>query len=226
MYVCLCVCVCIYQITHDRAIRPCHLSHSMPLALILPRVDQLYLLRKPLIRRDKGDTLYLLYSSYLSSECFVPPAQLTCSSLNYMGRQLLYQPFLIYLFSLSGQVSPVSRIASTTPEGFSALLHLSSALPDPVLVPAPVSTTVVFPVPAPVDVPILCSSTGLHPRPRPRSRLVSTPVLVSISRSFSHFHPRLCLFDPRKGGSMILVTKTSDQTRQRGHTLSTCTNLT
>ena len=25
---------------------------------------------------------------------------------------------------------------------------------------------------------------------------------------------------------MILVTKTSDQTRQRGHTLSTCTNLT
>ena len=24
---------------------------------------------------------------------------------------------------------------------------------------------------------------------------------------------------------MILVTKTSDQTRQRGHTLSTCTNL-
>ena len=32
--------------------------------------------------------------------------------------------------------------------------------------------------------------------------------------------------DPPKGGSMILVTKTSDQTRQRGHTLSTCTNLT
>ena len=28
--------------------------------------------------------------------------------------------------------------------------------------------------------------------------------------------------DPPKGGSMILVTKTSDQARQRGHTLSTC----
>ena len=31
--------------------------------------------------------------------------------------------------------------------------------------------------------------------------------------------------DPPKGGSMILVTKTSDQTRQRGHTLSTCNNM-
>ena len=31
--------------------------------------------------------------------------------------------------------------------------------------------------------------------------------------------------DPPKGGSMILVTKTSDPTQQRGHTLSTCTNL-
>ena len=27
--------------------------------------------------------------------------------------------------------------------------------------------------------------------------------------------------DPPKGGSIILVTKTSDQARQRGHTLST-----
>ena len=35
----LCVCVCIYLIAHNRAIRPCHPSHSMPLALmlILPR---------------------------------------------------------------------------------------------------------------------------------------------------------------------------------------------
>ena len=32
----VCVCVCIYQIAHNRAIRPCHPSHSMPLALILP----------------------------------------------------------------------------------------------------------------------------------------------------------------------------------------------
>ena len=34
---CVCVCVCIYKIVHYRAIRPSHPSHSMPLALILPR---------------------------------------------------------------------------------------------------------------------------------------------------------------------------------------------
>ena len=38
--VCACVCVCIFLIDHKRAIRPCHPSHSMPLALILPRGGQ------------------------------------------------------------------------------------------------------------------------------------------------------------------------------------------
>ena len=52
--------MCIYEIAHNRAFRPCHPSHSMPLALILPRWDHWYLLRKPLIRRDRGDTLSLL----------------------------------------------------------------------------------------------------------------------------------------------------------------------
>ena len=32
---CMCVCVCIYQVAHNRAIRPCHPSQSMSLALIL-----------------------------------------------------------------------------------------------------------------------------------------------------------------------------------------------
>ena len=37
----MCVCVCVfYQITHNRAIRLSHPSHSMPLALILRRGDQ------------------------------------------------------------------------------------------------------------------------------------------------------------------------------------------
>ena len=39
-YVCMYVCMYIYKIAHNRAIRPCHPSHSMPLALILPRRDQ------------------------------------------------------------------------------------------------------------------------------------------------------------------------------------------
>ena len=79
--VCVCVCVCIYWIAHNRAIRPCHPSHSMPLALILPRVDQWYLLRKPLIRRDKGDTLSLLVQLLLKPwvPCAAPPASLLLS---------------------------------------------------------------------------------------------------------------------------------------------------
>ena len=38
--VCACVCVCVFIKLHinNRAIRPCHPSHSMPLALILPSV--------------------------------------------------------------------------------------------------------------------------------------------------------------------------------------------
>ena len=55
MHACVCVSVCVYEITHNRAIRRCHPSHSMPLALILPREDRWYLLRKPLIRRHKGE---------------------------------------------------------------------------------------------------------------------------------------------------------------------------
>ena len=53
------VCACLL-IAHTRAIRPCHRSHYMPLELILPRADQLCFSRKPLIKRDKGDTLSLL----------------------------------------------------------------------------------------------------------------------------------------------------------------------
>ena len=46
MYVCMyvrvyvCMYACIYILPHIRAIQPCHPSHSMPLALILPRGDQ------------------------------------------------------------------------------------------------------------------------------------------------------------------------------------------
>ena len=47
--------VCIYKIAHNRVMRPCHHSHYMPLALVLPKEDQKYLLRKPLIRGNKED---------------------------------------------------------------------------------------------------------------------------------------------------------------------------
>ena len=51
----------------------------MPLALTLPRGDQWYLLRKPLIRRDKGDTLSLLVQFLLKLR--VPCAPHVCMSM-------------------------------------------------------------------------------------------------------------------------------------------------
>ena len=66
---------------------------------------------------------------------------------------------------------------------FLALLCLSSALSDPVLIPAPVpilvpvpiSATALVSVLAPVPVPILFSSTGLHPLLRSRPVRVPAP---------------------------------------------------
>ena len=46
-------------------------------------------------------------------------------------------------------------------------------------------------------------------------------IIIIINRAIRPCHPSpsmpLALIIPNKGGSMILVTKTSDQTRQRGH---------
>ena len=71
----------------------------MPPALIFPRGDEWYLLRKRLIRRDKGDTLSLLVQYLLKS--WVPCAfpLLPCYSLDYLGWQLLDQPYLLYVIT-------------------------------------------------------------------------------------------------------------------------------
>ena len=151
----------------------------MPLALILPRGDQWYFLRKPLIRRDKGDTLSLLVVQILLYEpwvpCGPPPASLLLPRL-LSGLAATTEPTLSFLHFFRFQpihVSPVSRTASTTAVlRFLALFCLPSALPNPILdtvvvVPVPISATVLASVP----VSIRCSSTGPHPRPRPRSRM-------------------------------------------------------
>ena len=74
------------------------------------------LVTKTSIRLDRGDTLSLLvqlYNSYVSPKYLVLSLLLPCCSLYYLGWQLLNQPFLFYIFSLSTHVSPVSRTAST-----------------------------------------------------------------------------------------------------------------
>ena len=74
------------------------------------------------------------------------------------GWQLLNQPFLLFVFYLSTQVSPVSHIASTIILYFHAVLRLSSALSNSVLAPVPA------PLPASVPVPILYSFISPNPR--------------------------------------------------------------
>ena len=128
---------------------------------------------------QEGTHSIYLYNSYLSPEYLVLPPLLPCYSLDYLGWQLLNQPFLFYFFFSFRPCLP------RFPHGVYNYFAVSCALsplfrhPDPTLVPlivvpVPISATVLASVPVPVPVPIQCSSTG--PRPRPRSR--SRPVLL------------------------------------------------
>ena len=89
-----------------RVIRLCHPSHYIPLALVFRRGDQCYLLRKLLIRRDKGDTLFLRVQFLRKPGVSFAPPLLPCASplasllfSRYLGWQLLNQTFLDYVFS-------------------------------------------------------------------------------------------------------------------------------
>ena len=128
------MCLCVYYLLNCKQPRNPALS-SIPLALILARGDQLYVSRKPLNRRDKGDTLSLLVQLLLQPwvPCINPPASLLFSRLSGLlaatGPTFSFQTF----FPLSIQVSPFYHMASTALVRFLALLRLSSALPDPIV---------------------------------------------------------------------------------------------
>ena len=135
-----------------------------------------------------------LYSSYLSSEYLVLPSPLPCYSLDYLGRQLLNEPFLSTLFSLSTQVSPVptscqqllcaflrffafpppSPIPSSFPFSYPLLLSLASPLPSPF--PSCVRPRVSTPFPFPFLFP-------RRPRSSPRFHILA--FVRSPSPSFS-----------------------------------------
>ena len=120
--------------------------------------------------RQRGHTLYL-YSPYLSHEYLVLPSLLPCFYLEYyLSRQLLKQPFLVYVLFSFHPISPVSHIAST-------LWCSSDLLLDLVLVsvPVPIYATALVSVPAPAPVPILRSSSDHHPRPRSHLAFLCSP---------------------------------------------------
>ena len=107
-------------------------------------------------------------------------------SPDYLGRQLLNQPILVYTLYFSTHDFFVFYLASITPQRFYMLLYLSAALADPVLVPVPVpvpvavSATSPVSVPAPVSVSISCLSLCFHSYSRSRSRPVTITVHVPI----------------------------------------------
>ena len=78
------MCVCNYLPGHNRATRPCPPSHSMPLALVLPRRDQTYVLRKPVIRRDNGDILLLFEPSAPRSSPLLLPRIYVCVLFRFL----------------------------------------------------------------------------------------------------------------------------------------------
>ena len=93
------------------------------------------------------------------------PPLLPCYSLDYLSWRLLDQPFLFYIFFLFPLKSPPfpTYLASTTILQSLALLRLSSAFSDPILVPVPVilvpvpiSATVLASVPVPAPILIRC----------------------------------------------------------------------
>ena len=87
VYECVRAYVYIYQIAHNRAIRPCHLSNYIPLALVLPKGDQYYLFEN--LGSDATECTHSLNSYYLSPEPLALPSLLPFYSLDILGRRIL-----------------------------------------------------------------------------------------------------------------------------------------
>ena len=86
-----------------------------------------------MIRRDKGDTLYLLVHFSLKPRvaCASLPSSLLLFS-RFSGSAATTEPTLACVAFLFSEAFPVPYIASTTLVGILALLRLFPALPDPV----------------------------------------------------------------------------------------------
>ena len=121
----------------------------------------------------EGTHSLYLYNSYLSPEYLVLPPLLPCCSLDYLGWQLLNQPFFstFFLFPpvclpfpLSSSPFPyplLSPLPSPLPSPFASYVRLR--VPNPVLVPAPSP----LPFPFPSCAPSFTSTPVPVPAPPP-----------------------------------------------------------
>ena len=129
----------------------------MPLALILLRGDQLYLLRKSLIRRDKRDTLSLLVQFLLEPwvPCASPPASLLFFRLSGLADTepslscLRFFPFPPNFLTWRIQLlcSFLRFLASLPPS------PIPSSFPSPFPCSSPFSSTLLLSFPSPLPSP-------------------------------------------------------------------------
>ena len=125
----MCICTCL--IARDRAIRPCNLRNSIVLISFSQGGSMIINTKTSNQTRQKGHSLYLFTVLTLALSPLLHCASLPPSWLFYkLSGSVATEPTLscLNLFYLSAYVSPVPRLASTTPQGFVALLHSSSAL--------------------------------------------------------------------------------------------------
>ena len=144
-----------------------------------------YLLRKPLIRRDKGDTLSLLVKFLLKP--WVPFASLPASLLfSRLSGLEATEPILFCLrFSSFHPSLPrfPHRVYNSCAVSCTSSPLLCPPRPRPRSRtrshprPRSISATALVSVPAPVPVPILRSSTGLYPCPRTHLAFLRSPSL-------------------------------------------------
>ena len=111
--------------------------------------------------RQKGTHSLYLYGPYLSPGDPVLLPLPSFYSLDYLGRQLLNQPFFVYVFSLSTRISHVSHIASTTLVRSLPLFCLSFGLTGPFSFPS------LFPSCVPSFAPARVHAPSPSPSPSP-----------------------------------------------------------
>ena len=131
MCVCVFVCMRIYGTAHNRATRPCHSSHSVLLAMVLPRGINKYLFGQSLIKRDTGGFVYL-YSLATSPESLSLPSLVPHYSKDYPGWELLNHHFLYIFTRFPPKSSPFSTSRLQLSWKIIASLCNSSVFFDPV----------------------------------------------------------------------------------------------
>ena len=181
----------------------------MPLALIFTRGDQWYLLRKPLIKRDKGDTLSLLVQTLLEpwAPCAPLPASLLLARLSELAATEPTLSFLhFFRFPPMSPPFPARRL-----QLFWGFLRFFVPLPpSPILFSFPLSSSPSpFPSPSPSGVRLRIPTPVPVPVPAPSPLPSPLPSCVCV-----------CVFFPFILGVKFVECTSRGHTGGRSHRIS------